>query len=254
MKDTSAAVSRGAILLTELGRLFDSDPLIDEVGLLPTTEHLQVETAVDKQNTLHPEAFFLAEHKLALALPALQPLHAAANELLLAHLPSPLQRATTSPEHSNSARALATADVDESALLNAARTLVLINGEHACAWNVRKRWLLRLAQAGAGSTTSAAVTLPYDEAVNELRLVEVVHSVRPKAIAAWAHRRWVLQNAQLLSLAPGEAWSERHAASFQVEARVCARAAQLRRLNYSAWRHLRWAARQLPFTMAATES
>lgn len=88
----------------------------------------------------------------------------------------------------------------------------------------------------------------------ELCLVEAVLSRTPKALAAWAHRRWVLARSGLLppqSRGKGGAGPrlglgfvggiDEVAVDVVVagEMRVCARAAELKRLNYSAWRHRR---------------
>eukprot|EP00959_Pyramimonas_sp_CCMP1952_P167425 3499382-Pyramimonas_sp.AAC.1 len=315
--ETSPTRPDGIQLLIELERLFQSDPDIDEVAVLPATDNTRVNLAasvtvhlcglstfcvvvsidadglaggepvagspVDPLQSRIPSAFFLAEHKLAVALPAVEALYRAANEILQSYLFAIRTSASKNTDANEALRSvlceaslpedISIADTSGSECwpLMAARAIVLINGEHSTAWNVRKRWIRRLVtipaasrldrgqhlDAAAKSSTcghlalrqvrlpprksDAIVTLtkrvcafhcaggargaPSDcvttacntanisehrqiafacfaaQAVHsELRLVEAVLSVRPKSLAAWAHRRWVLRTAG--SLAP----------------------------------------------------
>eukprot|EP00240_Pyramimonas_obovata_P014532 CAMPEP_0118937232 /NCGR_PEP_ID=MMETSP1169-20130426/22060_1 /TAXON_ID=36882 /ORGANISM="Pyramimonas obovata, Strain CCMP722" /LENGTH=222 /DNA_ID=CAMNT_0006880809 /DNA_START=122 /DNA_END=786 /DNA_ORIENTATION=- len=206
----------GVQLMIELERLFQCDPHIDEVALLPSTdclaggEQVSILAVEDTFQSCIPSAFFLAEHKLAVALPVVKPLYKAADGILQSYLLALQQPCDSGVVDMNQVRCehlvsrdpvlpldvpMKNASGSECWALMAARTIVLINGEHSTAWNVRKRWISRLSRTSTTTCLDRGTNF-FDvlrQVVHaELRLIETVLSVRPKSLAAWAHRRWVL--------------------------------------------------------------
>ncbi|GAQ89938.1 Protein prenylyltransferase superfamily protein [Klebsormidium nitens] len=203
----------GACLILELDHILRSDPLIDEVGLVPSVsaDALPLEQApqsADSASAYDPSAFWVGDHKLAVALVAARAMYSAA---LLT-----LKRARTAGPTS-------TGDAE---LLQATQVIVIVNPEHYTAWNTRKRVLLRSpAPEGAASV--------------ELQLSALALSVHPKSEATWSHRRWVLRNLLQIAKSP-------QCSVLEKESALAQRCAELRPMNYRAWSHRAWAAQWMP--------
>ena len=119
----------------------------------------------------------------------------------------------------------------------AARALCA-NGDHASAWNARKRALER-AWTGAGEGGGDVGDAERAErrgggAVEELGFASAAQSRFPKAPSAWAHRRWVLERV-------GDAVERDRRGWFRRECDACDAATASKRSNYAAWAHRAWA-------------
>lgn len=76
----------GDSLLTELLRLCDADPLIDEFGILPTPEVAAAVLADASAGAVlshFPDVFVLCEHKLGVLAAALKPIYLATRERVI---------------------------------------------------------------------------------------------------------------------------------------------------------------------------
>jgi protein prenyltransferase alpha subunit repeat containing protein 1 len=226
-------------LALELDAALAADPLVDELAFLPSASPADVfgpNEATHPPGTVtssaSPGAFTLVEHKLALSARALVPLHAFAS--------AAFRRARDAER----AREEAPVGVDPDTGADAIRLLLVVNGDHATAWNARKRRAL----------ASLASIRPEDDATRraladaELRFAEMVLSKFPKAQSCWAHRRWTLAHVSRVASSDGtenraDDRSDARAAIFAEESRVAELAATRKRLNYAAWAHRRWCAR-----------
>jgi len=100
------------------------------------------------------------------------------------------------------------------------------NGDHATAWNARKR---RIANEREG--------FDFSSLTRELAIVSAIQSRFPKAPSAWAHRRWAIAR-----VAGGrETDLEARQALFARERAACERASGRKKRNYAAWSHRAWA-------------
>jgi len=125
------------------------------------------------------------------------------------------------------------AEAREEASFDATATALCANGDHATAWNARKR--RRFASMRAVSIEDVR-----DAVSDELAFASAVQSRFPKAPSAWSHRRWVLAfAARRMSAAAAEA--EIRQTWFRRECEACDAAVVKKRLNYAAWSHRAWA-------------
>jgi len=132
----------------------------------------------------------------------------------------------------------------EDAAYDAAATALCANGDHATAWNARKR-AMRARFDGVERATADARERLVDDARDELTFARAVQSRFPKAPSAWAHRRWVIDAARAAVMGDGskeDAWALE---TFREECRACDAAVLKKRLNYAAWSHRAWALKRL---------
>ena len=127
---------------------------------------------------------------------------------------------------------------------DAIRLLLVVNGDHATAWNARKRRALA-SLASIRRDDDAARRAVADA---ELRFAEMVLSKFPKAQSCWAPRRWTLVRVSRVASSasdenPTDDRPDARATIFAEESRVAELAATRKRLNYAAWAHRRWCAR-----------
>ena len=236
-----ASMSREAAerLALELDAALAADPLVDELAFLPSASPADVFGPNEATHppglvtsAASPGAFTLVEHKLALSARALVPLHAFAS--------AAFRRA----RDAEGTREDALVGVDPVTGADAIRLLLVVNGDHATAWNARKRRALA-SLASIRRDDDAARRAVADA---ELRFAEMVLSKFPKAQSCWAHSRWVLVRVSRVasSASDGNPTDDRpdaRAAIFAEESRVAELAATRKRLNYAAWAHRRWCAR-----------
>ena len=244
--DLSSPSSRLAL---ELDAALAADPLVDELAFVPRASPADVfgpdpathpAGAVTSATT--PGAFTLVEHKLAIAASAIVPLHAFASAAFLRSRAA--EDAARRRERGDDAEIEIEPGVDPATGADAARLLLLVNGDHTTAWNARKRRASRrLARSFADPNAGDPAHAREDVADAELRHAELILSKFPKAQACWAHRRWILLNVLGLPTDDDERSNTAAAALFANEARVAERAARTKRLNYAAWAHRRWCAR-----------
>ena len=241
MARDDASMSREAAerLALELDAALAADPLVDELAFLPSASPADVFGPNEATHppglvtsAASPGAFTLVEHKLALSARALVPLHAFAS--------AAFRRARDAER----AREDALVGVDPVTGADAIRLLLVVNGDHATAWNARKRRALA-SLASIRRDDDAARRAVADA---ELRFAEMVLSKFPKAQSCWAHRRWTLVRVSRVASSasdenPTDDRPDARAAIFVEESRVAELAATRKRLNYAAWAHRRWCAR-----------
>ena len=218
-----ASMSREAAerLALELDAALAADPLVDELAFLPSASPADVFGPNEATHppglvtsAASPGAFTLVEHKLALSARALVPLHAFAS--------AAFRRA----RDAEGTREDALVGVDPVTGADAIRLLLVVNGDHATAWNARKRRALA-SLASIRRDDDAARRAVADA---ELRFAEMVLSKFPKAQSCWAHRRWTLVRVSRVasSASDGNPTDDRpdaRAAIFAEESRVAELAA-----------------------------
>ena len=133
---------------------------------------------------------------------------------------------------------------DDDADFDAAATALCANGDHATAWNARKR-TMKARFDGVEKMSARERDGLVEGARDELAFARAVQSRFPKAPSAWAHRRWVIDAARAAVIGDGskeDAWALE---TFREECRACDAAVLKKRLNYAAWSHRAWALRRL---------
>ena len=246
-------------LALELDAALANDPLVDELAFVPSATladlfgpNARTHPPGAVVSAAVPGAFALVEHKLAVAVSALAPLHAFAREALRRADAADLDRTENENrgERDDDRRATRDVGVDPDTRADALRLLLLVNGDHATAWNRRKRRLIANCAAAERPEARASDGTPENEkqkqlVSDELAFCALALSRFPKAQAAWAHRRWVIctfENATRGSRfrETGKAVPSR--ARFASESEVARVACLRKRLNYAAWAHRRWCA------------
>lgn len=172
-----------AELYEELNDLIDSDPAIDEIGLIPCEDD-------------HPP-FSLADHKLAIAFHAVPRLYAYALERLLER-GSDRVRAT---------RTVLLVNADCLTAWNERKRLVA-EGALAPADEVRFTALVfskhpKCVEGWAHRRWAIAKGAPLDPAV-ELAVATRVAEIYPKNYYAWTHRQWAVARSENVELVLGE--------------------------------------------------
>ena len=251
-------------LALELDAALANDPLVDELAFVPSATmadlfgpNARTHPPGAVVSAAVPGAFALVEHKLAVAVSALAPLHAFAREALRRADAADLDRTENQNENERGARDVG---VDPDTRADALRLLLLVNGDHTTAWNRRKRRLIvncaavdadavdAVDAAAAAADAQMEATATGNKKIilvsAELAFCALALSKFPKAQAAWAHRRWVMcafdgdresRKKKRHETVPSQA---RFAAESEVAGAACLR----KRLNYAAWAHRRWCA------------
>ena len=246
-------------LALELDAALANDPLVDELAFVPSATladlfgpNARTHPPGAVVSAAVPGAFALIEHKLAVAVSALAPLHAFAREALRRADAADLDRTENENrgERDDDRRAMRDVGVDPDTRADALRLLLLVNGDHATAWNRRKRRLIANCAAAERSEARASDGTPENEkqkqlVSDELAFCALALSRFPKAQAAWAHRRWVICTFESATRGvrfreTGKAVPSR--ARFASESEVARVACLRKRLNYAAWAHCRWCA------------
>ena len=199
-------------LALELDAALTNDPLVDELAFVPSAtladlfgRNARTHPPGAVVSAAVPGAFVLVEHKLAVALSALAPLHAFAREALRRADAADLDRTENRTdrdgrEGEDDGRGARDVGVDPETRADALRLLLLVNGDHATAWNRRKRRLIANCAAANAARPDTARDATARDATGtknalvsaELAFCALALSRFPKAHAAWAHRRWVI--------------------------------------------------------------
>ncbi|KAG6544644.1 hypothetical protein Mapa_013949 [Marchantia paleacea] len=209
-------------------------------------------------------AFWCGEHKLAISMLALAPLYKYAKDaftsssaeykrMCRAEQNSPSALGTIKEEHENQESGTVTSSTGkcglEDSLMSYTRALVLINCDHASAWNMRKRIL-------STKTTNEIVLFA------ELRMASIVLSCAPKSEETWAHRRWVINQminggvsrVKLDLILEGDSKLVEAVAEVRgLTAGFLIGVSQRSPMNYRAWRHRCWLVTQMSFLQIAIE-
>ncbi|CEO96783.1 hypothetical protein PBRA_005387 [Plasmodiophora brassicae] len=203
-----AAAAAEEALFAQLNGAFDSDPLMDELGLVLSAAPTEFgDTSGDVGAGGESGAadggppFYHNHHKLGIAFYAIPILMRYVSRLF-----NDMRRRLLDEPG---------APVDAILMHQVTRALLLVNADHYTAWAQRRRLITRSV---------------VDEA-DELRLVNLIFSKHPKSGEAWAHRRWLLGR-----LGP---------AYFDAELASCDRFCDVYPRNYYAWTHRRWITDQM---------
>ena len=144
-------------LALELDAALTNDPLVDELAFVPSAtladlfgRNARTHPPGAVVSAAVPGAFVLVEHKLAVALSALAPLHAFAREALRRADAADLDRTENRTdrdgrEGEDDGRGARDVGVDPETRADALRLLLLVNGDHATAWNRRNEGSSRTA-------------------------------------------------------------------------------------------------------------
>ena len=243
-------------LALELDAALTNDPLVDELAFVPSAtpadlfgSNARTHPPGAVVSAAVPGAFLLVEHKLAVAVSALAPLHAFAREALRRADAADRSERAENPDRGEredeEGRGARDVGVDPDTRADALRLLLLVNGDHGTAWNRRKRRLIaKCAAADADrldASASASATGKKSALVSaELAFCALALSRFSKAQAAWAHRRWVMCALDGAATSPSRVVLSQ--ARFASESEVAAAACARKRLNYAAWAHRRWCA------------
>lgn len=115
-----------------------------------------------------------------------------------------------------------------SLLLSATRGMLLVNGDHATAWNTRKTAVLR----------------GHSSPQQELSFLDLLFSKHSKSSHAWSHRRWCWQQIaphnEVCSSADAGATRTHLCQLIKEELKSCAVVASHFPKNYFAWAHRIW--------------
>lgn len=211
----------GVVLFNKLNALFDSDPGIDELGIVITASpsfYLDDGSEDVYDPLAHPEygpPFCLIEHKLgigqwviplliAFGLPRMHELRSLApvQALVLHRNHSAPDKPAVTETRASKEVSPPRAEVDTSLwpdelvdalateLLRVTRLVLMINTDNYTAWNTRKGVLMyRRQKLPLDAAHPAARQLVLDEIV----LLNLIFSKHPKCSDAWMHRRWALR-------------------------------------------------------------
>lgn len=228
----------GVALLGHLDSILSSDPLIDELGFVHPSQLASLHETSSPLPLSHeendgetpasadPSAFWCADHKLAIAVPALAPLYRAAKSAFLATrrdyqfllLKSRGQAHVHAPSECHNTQEDLHCLVQK--LLSYTRAVVILNSAYKSAWHARKQIF-----------KDVLIEVP----LAELQLSSLALSFNPKCEEAWAHRRWVIQS-RLVSLFSGQLPEE----LLQGELKLIEMVGERSRMNYRAWCHCYW--------------
>ncbi|MED6193422.1 hypothetical protein PIB30_019348 [Stylosanthes scabra] len=228
----------GADLLKQLEDIFESDPLIDEVGFVHPSQFdlLNEESSIssnssDKaisqatKSTASSEgcseqknkSFWNKDHKLGISTSILLPLYKAAKLAFMTALKQYKTYGNQSDEIGNWLPASSSCDL-QSILMRHSRSLLLLSCDFMTAWNCRKLVVSKKQQ--------------HSMFLDELHLSALVISYSPKSEQAWNHRRWVIKSISA------------HCSDFKdllrKESELVEKVAERSKMNYRAWNHRCW--------------
>ncbi|XP_027158220.1 protein prenyltransferase alpha subunit repeat-containing protein 1 [Coffea eugenioides] len=223
-------------LLTELERLLDSDPLMDEVGFIHPSQfaELRKEAGSTSKDGLMGSAqteantfdlvFWSRDHKLGISTTALLPLYKAAKHAFMEAIRqyqtlTDLQRERDDSKDDNASTFTSSSiSILESDVMKHSRALLLLSCDFGTAWNCRKVVVSKL-----------QLLHTY---MDELNLSSLVLSYAPKSERAWNHRRWVIK--MIAGKCPNlQEIIER-------ESEFVEKLAERSKMNYRAWNHRCW--------------
>ncbi|KAL2641865.1 hypothetical protein R1flu_009452 [Riccia fluitans] len=222
------------------------------VDLIENLEDLPIDEGLVQNGVPYDRmAFWSGEHKLAISAVALAPLYKSAKEAFTFSSAEYKKLCQAEETASSAASQALEADMKhhgngtvspnqkksalEDSLMSYSRALVLVNCDHATAWNMRKRLLPKRAADG-------------DVLVAELRLAGVVLSCAPKSEETWAHRRWVI--CQMINNGVPRMKLD---LILESESKLVEAVAERCPMNYRGWRHRGWLVTQMSFVQVAIE-
>ncbi|KAI3887720.1 hypothetical protein MKW92_043325 [Papaver armeniacum] len=221
-------------ILKQLEVILQSDPLIDEVGVLHPSQFaaLNEETYGSANNSQNSEnemssgntIFWNRDHKLAISTEVLFPLYAAAKHAfeaadtqykMLTKLPT--NRGKSMDETAADSSQFSTDFLANEVMMHS-KALLLLSCDSATAWNSRKLVISKKQQSSLS--------------MDELLFSSLILSYAPKSENAWSHRRWVVK-----TIAGTHPNMEK---IVYKESELVEKLAEKSKMNYRAWYHRCW--------------
>eukprot|EP00249_Psilotum_nudum_P008082 c21031_g1_i2 orf=571-1995(-) len=261
----------GLSLVSQLSRILDSDPFIDDLGFIHPTQlkslqEMDVESVISFPehgkmnenavpavgNSVYGEghdmfydrsAFWCANHKLAIVVSVLPSLYQCAKAAFLEtrHEYDHFMKLEMTHCHTSLYNSVIQSEYLygetllclRNRLMTYTRVLVIINCDYKSAWNVRKEML--------ASTTEATLSA-------ELRLCNLALSHCPKSEEPWEHRRWVIS--QIMNyFSRGKMPKD----VLQGELKHVEFIAEKSKMNYRSWHHCSWLVQYMPLSQCLFE-
>ncbi|XP_016680294.1 uncharacterized protein [Gossypium hirsutum] len=217
-------------LLNQLETILESDPLIDEVGLIHPSQFITLSKECSESSNSSSDGafrpantkFWNRDHKLGISTEILLPVCKAAKSAFMDAMKQYKTHGDLSVNkredknmvygHSSSCQSF------ESEVMKHSRALLLLSCDLGTAWNARKLVVSKKQQ------------LPMF--TDELHLSALVLSYSHKSEQAWSHRRWVIKMI-----------CEKYSNLQQIiakESELVEKIAERSKMNYRAWNHRCW--------------
>ncbi|TYI70961.1 hypothetical protein E1A91_D08G260500v1 [Gossypium mustelinum] len=217
-------------LLNQLETILESDPLIDEVGLIHPSQFITLSKECSESSNSSSDGafrpantkFWNRDHKLGISTEILLPVCKAAKSAFMDAMKQYKTHSDLSVNkredknmvygHSSSCQSF------ESEVMKHSRALLLLSCDLGTAWNARKLVVSKKQQ------------LPMF--TDELHLSALVLSYSHKSEQAWSHRRWVIKMI-----------CEKYSNLQQIiakESELVEKIAERSKMNYRAWNHRCW--------------
>ena len=204
-----------AEILADIDEAFDSDPLIDEIGIMMIPP---------------PPNIVLVDHKLGLSFKILKPLF----EFAICEFYAIMRSAKMSEE-------MLLSSIIAEKVLRLTRATLLVKADMPMLYNVRKTIIL------AGLTTHNIDA--------ELNFLKVLFTKHPKSPSSWQHRRWCLitrwSNARTIDLSSLEV--QLSSSDMDVELSLCSAMSESYPKNYYSWLHRLWLLQYMQFAQLKSE-
>ncbi|KAM7526692.1 hypothetical protein LguiA_016594 [Lonicera macranthoides] len=244
----SSCEPRPSDLLSQLEHILESDPLIDEVGLIHPSQFLALSAeagtpflpesadgrAESEVSECNPSdtVFWIRDHKLGISTQALLPLYNAAKYAFMAAYQMLnnvyLNKDDVGDETLSSCSSSVTYLI-ESEVMKHSRALLMLSCDFGAAWNSRKLVVSKKQH--------------FSVLMDELLLSALVLSYSPKSEKAWSHRRWVIKMiagkcSNVQEIVEKESQLVKNLA--EVTAILIAFSTEKSKMNYRAWYHRSW--------------
>ena len=204
-----------AEILAGIDEAFDSDPLIDEIGIIMIPP---------------PPNLVLVDHKLGLSFKILKPLF----EFAICEFYAIMRSAKMSEE-------MLLSSIIAEKVLRLTRATLLVKADMPMLYNLRKTIIL------AGLTTHNINA--------ELNFLKVLFTKHPKSPSSWQHRRWCLttrwSNTQTKDLSLSDVPFS--SSDMDVELSLCSAMSESYPKNYYSWLHRLWLLQYMQFTQLESE-
>ncbi|KAG9445692.1 hypothetical protein H6P81_011820 [Aristolochia fimbriata] len=210
------SIPQGHELLVQLENIFESDPLIDEVGFVPPAQIVELNEKADGLDhvTTH---FWSKDHKLAISMEVLKPLLQAAKDAFTVACREYKEFANL-PVDEICLDSPASESFTENEVMKHSKALLLLSCDFRSAWNSRK--------LVASRRKSLSLYM------EELLLSKLILSYAPKSEEAWSYRRWVIK------MIDGTFPNMQDI--LKNESKLVEGIAEKLKMNYRAWYHRCW--------------
>ncbi|XP_039018960.1 protein prenyltransferase alpha subunit repeat-containing protein 1-like isoform X1 [Hibiscus syriacus] len=217
-------------LLSQLETILESDPLIDEVGLIHSSQFVTLNkevgefgnSSVDDAFRPTDTKFWNRDHKLGISTEVVLPLCKAAKSAFMDAMKQYKMLSNLSDDKHEDENIVygssSSCQYFEHEVMKHSRALLLLSCDFGTAWNARKLLVLKKPQLSVFT--------------DELLLSALVLSYSPKSEQAWSHRRWVIKMI-----------AEKYLNLQQIVAKesgLVEKIAERSKMNYRAWNHRCW--------------